>query len=110
MVIITSSGTARMLVNPFLKTTKTFFAPHLSAEVAQSKAVSPAPRTTTFPRREGSPLLLHAHIPGLLPFATFGKKLFDVKNPISSVRFEKIGIVFASGRPIPKKIALYPEL
>ena len=39
-----SSGTARMLTNPFLKTTKTRFAPHLRAEVAQSKAVSPAPR------------------------------------------------------------------
>lgn len=104
--MITSSGTALTLVNPFLKTTNTLLAPHLKAEVAQSKAVSPAPSTITLPRREGNALLLHAHIPGLLPAVTFGRKLFDVKNPISSVRSEKIGMVFASGRPSPKKTAL----
>lgn len=46
---LTSSGTARMLVKPLRKTTNTFLAPHLRADVAQSKAVSPAPRTTTLP-------------------------------------------------------------
>ncbi|CAG0921809.1 unnamed protein product [Notodromas monacha] len=45
----TSSGTARMLVKPLRKTTKTLLAPHRRAEVAQSKAVSPAPRTMTLP-------------------------------------------------------------
>lgn len=50
----TSSGTARMLVNPLRNTTKTFRAPHLSADVAQSNAVSPAPRTTTLPNKLGS--------------------------------------------------------
>ena len=62
-VNITSSGTARMLVKPFLKTTKTFLAPHLKAEVAQSKAVSPAPSTITLPCSGGS-WALHARIPG----------------------------------------------
>lgn len=52
--ILTSSGTARMLVNPFLKTTNTRRAPQRRAEVAQSKAVSPAPRTITVPRSSGS--------------------------------------------------------
>jgi len=88
---------------------KTFLAPHRRAEVAQSKAVSPAPRTITLPRRDGSSwLFLQAHIPGLLPFATMGKKLFEVKKPISGVRFSKIEMLFGSGNPIPKKIALYP--
>lgn len=45
----TSSGTALMLVKPFLNTTKTRLAPHLSADVAQSNAVSPAPSTITLP-------------------------------------------------------------
>jgi hypothetical protein len=64
MHFITSSGTARMLVNPLRNTTKTLDAPHRSAEVAQSNAVSPAPRTMTFPAICGSDfLLLHAHIP-----------------------------------------------
>jgi len=53
-ITITSSETARMLVKPFRKTTKTFLAPHRRAEVAQSKAVSPAPRMITLPRRDGS--------------------------------------------------------
>jgi hypothetical protein len=38
------------LVNPFLNTTNTLLAPHLNAEVAQSKAVSPAPSTITLPK------------------------------------------------------------
>ena len=58
-----SSGTALMLMKPFLKTTKTLLAPHLRAEVAQSKAVSPAPRTITVPCSSGS-WDLQAHIPG----------------------------------------------
>ena len=45
-----SSGTALMPWNPFRNTTKTRLAPHLSAEVAQSNAVSPAPRTITVPK------------------------------------------------------------
>ena len=57
-----SSGTARMLVNPFLNTTNTRLAPHLKAEVQQSNAVSPAPRTITFPESFGS-CDLQAHIP-----------------------------------------------
>lgn len=109
MIGITSSGTARTLVKPFRKTTKTFRAPHRRAEVAQSKAVSPAPRTITLPRRDGSSwLFLQAHIPGLLPFATTGRKFFEVKKPIFDVKFAKIDIFFGSGNPIPKKIALYP--
>lgn len=58
----TSSGTARMLVKPLRKTTNTRLAPQRRADVAQSNAVSPAPRTITLPCSEGS-LLLHAHIP-----------------------------------------------
>ena len=38
-------------------------------DVAQSKAVSPAPRTMTVPKISGS-WLLQAHIPGLLALAT----------------------------------------
>lgn len=59
---LTSSGTARMFVKPFLNTTNTRFAPHRRADVAQSKAVSPAPRTRTTPLTEGS-CALQAHIP-----------------------------------------------
>ena len=46
-----------MLVNPFLKTTKTLLAPQRRAEVAQSKAVSPAPSTMTLPCRLGREFL-----------------------------------------------------
>ena len=48
-VILTSSGTARILLNPLRNTTNTLRAPQRRAEVAQSKAVSPAPSTTTVP-------------------------------------------------------------
>lgn len=54
VVKFTSSGTARILVNPFLKTTKTRWAPQRKADVAQSKAVSPAPRTITVPCIDGN--------------------------------------------------------
>ncbi len=64
-----SSGTALMLTNPFRNTTKTLLAPHLKAEVAQSKAVSPAPRTTTVPNNLGSSDR-HEHMPGLEAFVT----------------------------------------
>ena len=37
-----SSGTARILTNPLRNTTKTLLAPQRKADVAQSKAVSPA--------------------------------------------------------------------
>ena len=60
--IHTSSGTALMLVKPFLNIIYTFFAPHRRADVAQSNAVSPTPKTITFPYTLGN-LLLHAHIP-----------------------------------------------
>jgi hypothetical protein len=46
------------------------------------------------------------HIPALLPFATDGRNDFEEKKPISSVRPSNAGIIFASGSPIPKKIAL----
>lgn len=59
---LTSSGTALMLVNPFLNITNTFRAPQRSAEVQQSKAVSPHPRTMTFPNNSGN-FDLHEHIP-----------------------------------------------
>lgn len=49
----TSSGTALMLVKPFLKHTNTRLAPQRRAEVAQSKAVSPAPKTITTPLNSG---------------------------------------------------------
>ena len=55
--VYTSSGTARMLVNPLLNTTNTRRAPHLKAEVAQSNAVSPDPNTITLPCKEGRELL-----------------------------------------------------
>ena len=58
----TSSGTALMLVKPFRKTTNTLRAPQRRAEVAQSNAVSPAPKTMTLPWREGS-TVLQLHIP-----------------------------------------------
>ena len=44
-----SSGTARIFVKPLRKATKTRRAPHRNAEVQQSNAVSPAPRTMTLP-------------------------------------------------------------
>uniref|UniRef100_A0A1A9Z8N0 Uncharacterized protein n=1 Tax=Glossina pallidipes TaxID=7398 RepID=A0A1A9Z8N0_GLOPL len=44
-----SSGTARMPDEPLRNTTKTRLAPQRSADVAQSKAVSPAPNTMTLP-------------------------------------------------------------
>lgn len=75
----TSSGTALILVNPRRKTTYTLLAPHLSAEVAQSNAVSPAPSTITFPFKLGR---LGAeqppHKPSLLPADAKGKKVLDV--------------------------------
>ena len=58
----TSSGTALMLVNPFLNMTNTLRAPQRSAEVQQSKAVSPDPRTMTFPDNSGN-FDLHEHMP-----------------------------------------------
>ena len=51
-----------MLVNPFLKITNTLRAPHRRAEVQQSKAVSPHPRTMTFPNSSGN-FDLQEHIP-----------------------------------------------
>ncbi len=48
---------------------------HLSAEVAQSNAVSPAPNTTTLPVRRGREDL-QAHIPGLEARETWRKKPF----------------------------------
>lgn len=60
--ILTSSGTARIWLNPFRKQTNTFGAPQRIADVAQSIAVSPAPSTTTLPLRTGN-TDLHAHIP-----------------------------------------------
>lgn len=65
-----SSGTALMFVNPFRKMTKTRRAPHRMADVAQSKAVSPAPRTTTLPYNCGNSDL-QAHIPGFEALETF---------------------------------------
>lgn len=58
----TSSETALMLVNPFLNTTYTLLAPHVRADVAQSKAVSHAPSTIILPDSWGS-LNLQLHIP-----------------------------------------------
>lgn len=49
----TSSGTAFILELPLRNTTKTFLAPHRNADVAQSKAVSPAPSTMTLPNSFG---------------------------------------------------------
>lgn len=62
-VSLASSGTARIPVNPLRKAIVTRDAPQRRAEVAQSIAVSPAPRTTTRPRIVGSGLRLHPHIP-----------------------------------------------
>ena len=58
----TSSGTGLIVVKPFLNVRNTRFAPHRRADVAQSKAVSPAPSTITFPWSSGN-LALQAHIP-----------------------------------------------
>lgn len=66
---------------PLRKTTKTLRAPQRNADVAQSKAVSPAPNTITVPLSFGKAWAaadLQAHRPGLLPAATCGKKSFDV--------------------------------
>ena len=52
-----------MLVNPFLKMTYTFRAPHRRADVQQSKAVSPHPRTITFPNRSGNLVLQEQVMP-----------------------------------------------
>ena len=54
---------------PFLNTTKTRLAPQRSAEVAQSKAVSPAPKTITVPYSSGR-RDLQAHMPGFEALAT----------------------------------------
>lgn len=51
-----------MLVKPFLKMTDTLRAPQRRAEVQQSKAVSPHPRTITCPKSSGS-FALQEHIP-----------------------------------------------
>ena len=47
---------------PFLKATNTLRAPQRRAEVAQSNAVSPAPKTITLPWSCGK-ADLHEHIP-----------------------------------------------
>lgn len=62
VVPLTSSGTALILTKPFLKTTNTRRAPQRKADVAQSKAVSPAPSTITAPRIDGNGEW-QAHIP-----------------------------------------------
>ncbi|KAH9506608.1 hypothetical protein DERF_011333 [Dermatophagoides farinae] len=46
---LTSSGTARILLNPRRNTSDTRLAPQRIAAVAQSNAVSPAPNTITCP-------------------------------------------------------------
>ena len=51
-----------MLVNPLRNMTYTFSAPHLKADVAQSKAVSPAPNTITLPYILGR-VAICPHIP-----------------------------------------------
>lgn len=51
-----------MLVKPFLKHTYTLLAPQRRAEVAQSNAVSPAPRTITTPFNSGREEP-HGHMP-----------------------------------------------
>ena len=61
----TSSGTARIPVNPLRNAIVTREAPQRRADVAQSMAVSPAPRTTTRPLMVGSGVRLHPHIPGI---------------------------------------------
>lgn len=61
-----------------LKTTKTFLAPQRNADVAQSKAVSPAPKTKTVPYREGSVEQATVEYPFLEPCATSGRKSLDV--------------------------------
>ena len=61
-VILTSSGTARMLLKPLRNTTNTRLAPHRIADVAQSNAVSPAPSTITLPCNLGS-VALQPHMP-----------------------------------------------
>jgi len=132
---LTSSGTARMLVNPLRNTTKTLDAPQRSAEVAQSNAVSPAPNTMTTPEIFGNSFFaLHLHmpeieksdkkkgrlrpilvplypnhtIPGLLARDTTGKNVLEVKNPISSVRSLNCGAILGLGQPIPTNTASYP--
>lgn len=68
-----------MSVKPPLKTKKTLLAPHLRADVAQSKAVSPAPRTITFPPSWGKSLEdLQAQSPFLLASDTLGRNDLDV--------------------------------
>jgi hypothetical protein len=68
--------------------------------VAQSKAVSPAPKTITFPLNLGNlqPLLLH--MPGLEPAATLGKKSFEVQKPSDGVNPLKQSSRIGSGRNI----------
>ena len=134
--VLTSSGTALMFVKPFLKMTNTFFAPQRRADVAQSKAVSPAPSTITVPRSTGRDVCLHEHIPvgqrqlnftflppflflspspslrpspGLLAAATTGKKSLEVKKPFSAVNPSNMGTALGSGKPIPTKMASYPS-
>lgn len=87
-------------MKPRLKTTKTLLAPHLRAEVAQSKAVSPAPRTMTLPYSEGK-CEDSDEMPGLLAPDTRGSKSFDVKNPLVALKCSKISNFLGCGKPIP---------
>jgi hypothetical protein len=54
---------------------------NLRAEVAQSKAVSPAPRTMTVPDSFGS-CVLHEHMPDLEALATWDQ-CYDFSNIIA---------------------------
>lgn len=79
MDVGTSSGTALILVKPRRKTTYILLAPHRIAEVAQSKAVSPAPNTITFPYKLGRLAVEQPpHKPPLLPADASGRKVLDV--------------------------------
>ena len=74
-----------MLVNPFLNTTNTLLAPHRSAEVAQSNAVSPAPSTITLQPSMLGKSDLHEHMPAQIwheeqiDLATFIEQKVEVR-------------------------------
>lgn len=66
-----------MSLNPLLKITDTLSAPILKADLAQSRAVSPIPKTITCPFNLKSFSLLF----DILTFSqTLGRKVFELKT------------------------------
>lgn len=66
-----------MSLKPLLKTTVTLYAPTLKADLAQSKAVSPIPKTITWPFNWYN---FSLHLCSLTFSLMFGRKFFELKT------------------------------